>query len=52
MKKIKLKSTVKMLKTVLRVIAAKSGGKAYIALTTFWQLLKPYPRWHSQFCRV
>lgn len=43
MKKIKLKSTVKMLKTVLRVIAAKSGGKAYIALTTFLAIVKTVP---------
>ena len=43
MKKIKLKSTVKMLKTVLRVITAKSGGKAYIALTTFLAIVKTVP---------
>lgn len=43
MKKIKLKSTVKMLKTVLRVITAKSGGKAYIALTTFSAIVKTVP---------
>lgn len=43
MKKVKLKSTVKMLKTVLRVITAKSGGKAYIALTTFLAIVKTVP---------
>lgn len=43
MKKVKLKSTVKMLKTVLRVITAKSGGKAYIALTTFSAIVKTVP---------
>lgn len=43
MKKVKLKSTVKMLKTILMVITAKSGGKAYIALTAFLAIVKTVP---------